>query len=89
MWVNGDSTHAVIRLGYRGAGSRSTAMFPSGQNAMIAIRGNLDRGKSELHRADRQVTPGRREATDRATESKPPMTRGRELEGTGKGEMVE
>ena len=47
--------------------------FPPGQNAMIAIRGNPDRGKSELHRADRQVTPGRREATDRATESKPPM----------------
>ena len=42
---------------------------------MIAARGNPGRGKSELHRADRQVTPGRREATDRATESKPPMAR--------------
>ena len=30
------------------------------------------RGKSELHRVDCQVTPGRRKATDRATESKPP-----------------
>ena len=30
------------------------------------------RGKSELHRVDCQVTPGRRKATDRATENKPP-----------------
>ena len=30
------------------------------------------RGKSELHRADCQVTPGRRKATDRATENRPP-----------------
>ncbi len=33
------------------------------------------RGKSELHRADCQVTPGRREATDRATEKTPPVAR--------------
>src|SRR6266567_2429868 len=31
------------------------------------------RGKSELHRADCQVTPGRREATERATENRPPF----------------
>src|SRR2546421_9784675 len=31
------------------------------------------RGKSELHRADCQVTPGRREATERATENRPPL----------------
>ena len=31
------------------------------------------RGKSELHWVDCQVTPGRREATDRATENKPPL----------------
>src|SRR5688572_32050425 len=30
-------------------------------------------GKSELHRAGCRVTPGRREATESATESKPPM----------------
>src|SRR5690348_16142324 len=34
------------------------------------------RGKSELHRADCQVTPGRREATERATENKPPFIQG-------------
>src|SRR5881275_1274764 len=31
------------------------------------------RGKSELHRAGCQVTPGRREATERATENRPPL----------------
>ena len=30
-------------------------------------------GKSGLRRAECQVTPGRREATESATESKPPM----------------
>ncbi len=40
----------------------------------------IGRGKSELRRADRQVTPGRREATDRATENIPPVS--------GKGEKV-
>ena len=55
-----------------------------GLNVTIAARGNPERGKSELRRAGRQVTPGRRKATVRATESKPPMAR----EGTGKGEMV-
>ena len=39
------------------------------------------RGKSGLHRAGRQVTPGRRELTESATENKPP-------ELLGKGEMV-
>ena len=34
---------------------------------------NLIRGKSGLHRAGRQVTPGRRELTDSATESIPPI----------------
>ena len=29
-------------------------------------------GKSGLHRAERQVTPGRREPTESATESRPP-----------------
>jgi hypothetical protein len=33
------------------------------------------RGKSELHRVDCQVTPGRRKATDRATEKRPPTAR--------------
>ena len=72
--------------------SRLTTSFLSGQNAMIATPGNRGRGKSELHRADRQVTPGRRKATDRVTESKPPMAqlraRKREPMGTGKGETV-
>lgn len=46
----------------------------------MVAEGNL-RGKSELHRVDCQVTPGRREATDRATEKIPPQF-------WGKGEMV-
>src|SRR5690606_27421707 len=33
------------------------------------------RGKSGLHRARCQVTPGRREPTESATESRPPMAR--------------
>jgi len=41
------------------------------------------RGKSELHRADCQVTPGRRKATDRATENRPP-----DAQAEGKGETV-
>ena len=32
---------------------------------------NLVRGKSGLQRAGRQVTPGKRELTDSATENKP------------------
>ena len=34
---------------------------------------NLFRGKSGLQRAGRQVTPGRRELTDSATENIPPI----------------
>ena len=34
---------------------------------------NFIRGKSGLHRAGRQVTPGKRELTDSATENKPPL----------------
>ena len=41
---------------------------------------NLVRGKSGLHRAGRQVTPGKRELTESATENIPPIF--------GKGEMV-
>ena len=41
-------------------------------------------GKSELRRAGCRVTPGRREATESATESRPPMA----ACGTGKGERV-
>src|SRR6478736_4303461 len=41
------------------------------------------RGKSELHRVDCQVTPGRRKATDRATENRPPVG-----QPAGKGETV-
>ena len=39
------------------------------------------RGKSGLHRAGRQVTPGRCKPTESATESIPPIL-------IGKGEMV-
>jgi hypothetical protein len=44
---------------------------------------SLKRGKSGLQRASRQVTPGRRNATESATENKPPA-----LLGAGKGEKV-
>ena len=37
------------------------------------IAGLYTRGKSGLHRAGRQVTPGRREPTESATESVPPI----------------
>ena len=40
----------------------------------------IARGKSGLHRAGRQVTPGKRELTESATENIPPIF--------GKGEMV-
>ena len=43
-------------------------------------------GKSGLHRARCQVTPGRREPTESATEIRPPMAL-RKLR-TGKGEKV-
>ena len=42
---------------------------------------NFIRGKSGLQRAGRQVTPGKRELTESATESIPPIF-------FGKGEMV-
>jgi hypothetical protein len=44
-------------------------------------------GKSGLHRAGCQVTPGRRKLTTSATESKPPMARLRDqvrVKGCGK-----
>ncbi len=40
-------------------------------------------GKSGLHRTERQVTPGRREPTESATENTPPK-----FVRTGKGEKV-
>src|SRR6267143_2921236 len=40
---------------------------------MVAEGRKSFRGKSELLRADCQVTPGRREATERATENRPPF----------------
>ncbi len=40
----------------------------------------IEGGKSGLHRARRQVTPGRREPMESATENIPPVE--------GKGEMV-
>ena len=43
------------------------------------------RGKSELHRAGCRLTAGRREATESATENKPPMA---PAGSTGKGETV-
>ena len=42
-------------------------------------------GKSGLHRAECQVTPGGREPTESATENKPPMA---SQDAVGKGEMV-
>ena len=47
-------------------------------------------GKSGLHRAECQVTPGGREPTESAAESRPPMASLSfiESDGTGKGERV-
>ena len=59
---------------------------------MIRVRGSwpgsrcsidaMGGGKSGLHRAECQVTPGGREPTESATENIPPVF------GAGKGEMV-
>jgi len=49
----------------------------------LSIKGK--RGKSGLHRAGCQVTPGEREFTASATENKPPISR---QFAEGKGEMV-
>lgn len=45
-------------------------------------------GKSGLHRARCQVTPGRREPTESAAESRPPSLWFRAIEIGGKGERV-
>lgn len=72
------------RLYFRDGCRRPDGRETGGRAHVAALR---FRGKSGLHRADRQVTPGRmrRElhATDSATESKPPSSQ----EG-GKGERV-
>ena len=47
----------------------------------------LSRGKSGLHRAGCQVTPGGREPTESAAESRPPKAR-RYGDANGKGERV-
>lgn len=60
------------------------ALQSSAESAGQSRRAQAHRGKSGLHRAECQVTPGRREPTASATESKPPMAR----KGTGKGETV-
>ena len=52
-----------------------------GQAVAPFIRG----GKSGLHRAECQVTPGRREPMESATENIPPVS---VICGAGKGEMV-
>lgn len=44
----------------------------------------IARGKSELQRAERWLTARCREATDSATENRPPMG----SDSSGKGEMV-
>src|SRR6185312_7589960 len=54
------------------------------ESAGQSRRAQAHRGKSGLRRAECQVTPGRREPTASATESRPPMAR----KGTGKGERV-
>jgi hypothetical protein len=45
-------------------------------------------GKSGLHRVERQVTPGRCEPTESATESRPPKRKVRKQTSAGKGERV-
>ena len=53
-----------------------------GVGRMVAVAAG-DGGKSGLHRAGCQVTPGRREPTESATENTPPKPK-----RAGKGEMV-
>src|SRR5690606_24299020 len=80
--VAGDATRSSPALNRRSRPCRTRGtpdgavfryIYRTGSDVTIAARGNPERGKSELHRAGRQVTPGRRKATARATESKPPM----------------
>ena len=53
---------------------------PTGRTGWSRVPRGI-RGKSELHRVGCQVTPGRRKATDRATENKPPGLRVRPISG--------
>ena len=62
------------------AGNKRVALLPGvGQTVADAVY--RVGGKSGLHRAGRQVTPGGREPTESATENKPPGV-------PGKGEKV-
>jgi len=55
-----------------------------GQTVAASVLAKAARGgKSGLHRAERQVTPGRRKPTESAAESRPPKPF-----GAGKGERV-
>ena len=45
------------------------------RQSLVVIRKNAAGGKSGLHRAECQVTPGRREPTASATENIPPVER--------------
>ena len=57
-----------------------------GQTVAASVLAKAARGgKSGLHRAECQVTPGKRELTTSAAESKPPIVN---LVDTGKGERV-
>ena len=66
-------------IGYFIGGSRLNSCFAMG------VYRSLRRGKSGLHWARCQVTPGRREPTESATENKPPVYASAQM---GKGEKV-
>ena len=71
------------RFGQTQQSRTSTLTFTTGGKALIFhpvdLRSRMVaapkqcRGKSGLHRTDRQITSGRREATESATEKRPPM----------------
>ena len=72
----------VIHVNLR-AGSRPSSRYRVYSNyPLVDIRGRGG-GKSGLHRAECQVTPGRREPTESAAENIPPKQF-----AAGKGEMV-
>ena len=81
--VAGNERSALRRT--QGAGMLAAGV---GQTVAASVLAKAARGgKSGLHRAECQVTPGRREPTASAAESRPPMIRSRtqvRVKGCGK-----
>jgi len=62
----------ALAANLRGSVSVSLPLYFHTESAGQSRRAQAYRGKSGLHRAECQVTPGQRELTASATESRPP-----------------